>query len=200
MEACQQGDLAGVQRDYDPEMGRDLLMCACRHGHLAIVTWLFEQGVDCRAEDDGALVLACQAGHLAVVEYLCSLGADVHAHLDSPMIYAVNSMRLDLIQFLHTQGADLSLHSYFPFQKACTWGNLELAQWTYANTQEIIPAEVLGHALQISLFGEHVEMIQWLLTLNPPEDVVLASRGTSDEIDDLIYWHLQRSRAKNAPQ
>ena len=63
----------------------DVLLAACSSGHLSVVQYLLDRGVDMRAGQDAALREACAHGHADIAQFLIDRGADVHAEGDEAM-------------------------------------------------------------------------------------------------------------------
>jgi Ankyrin repeats (3 copies)/Ankyrin repeat len=68
----------------DPD-ALDVLLAACWSGHLSVVQFLLDHGVDMRAGQDAALREACARGHADIAKFLIDRGADVHAEGDEAM-------------------------------------------------------------------------------------------------------------------
>jgi hypothetical protein len=54
----------------------NVMIIACRYGHLKIVQYLLENGANIRAYHDGAIIAASKEGQLEVVKYLVEKGAN----------------------------------------------------------------------------------------------------------------------------
>ncbi|MBC6401850.1 MAG: ankyrin repeat domain-containing protein, partial [Ekhidna sp.] len=87
---------------------------AARAGHVEVVKYLLDKGVDINQYSKTALQLAAFRGHLAVVEELIRRGADVNkadVHGHTPLMVAVLSRQngLEIVKALVEQGkADLT--------------------------------------------------------------------------------------------
>lgn len=99
-----------------------------RAGHLPVVQYLIEHGVNVHAEDDAALRLASMNGRLAVVQCLIEHGANVHAKNDWALYTASSGGHSAVVQCLVKCGANVhakngealraaSLHGHLPVVK-----------------------------------------------------------------------------------
>ena len=66
-----------------------LFIVACGKGHLDVVSYSVEQGVDIHAGDENALWGVAKNGHLSVVSYLEKQGANIHVD-DELICFAVH--------------------------------------------------------------------------------------------------------------
>ena len=56
---------------------KETMKLACKNGHLHMVKYLVEHGVNVTADHNESVKLACENGHLPVVEYLVEHGAKI---------------------------------------------------------------------------------------------------------------------------
>jgi ankyrin repeat protein len=94
---------------------------AAMNGHLDVVKYLCEQGVDIHAKNNLAVRYAAMNGHLEVVQYLVEQGADI----DEAVRYAVEKGHLDVVQYLVEQGADIDEAVRYAVEK----GHLDVVQY-----------------------------------------------------------------------
>jgi len=79
-------------------------MRASRNGHLPVIKFLAEKGVDIHVYNDIALTCACKNGHLSVVQYLVENGANVHLYYT--LIYAVEGEHLPVVKYIEEKRAE----------------------------------------------------------------------------------------------
>src|SRR3972149_3929431 len=87
---------------------QNLMVWACKHGHIAVVRKLIDQeGADVGACDNAALRYASYNGHLEVVRLLVEKGADVGADDNYALCYASEYGHLEVVRLLIDKGADV---------------------------------------------------------------------------------------------
>jgi ankyrin repeat protein len=112
--AAQDGNLLEIQRlvNQRPKIGiyagdDKALIAAAVNGHLSIVEFLVNHGINIHSRDDKALISATFDGHLSIVEYLINQGANIHAQDDQALIYAVLRGNISVVKFLLDHGANI---------------------------------------------------------------------------------------------
>ena len=78
----------------------DILTYASYHGHLDVVKYLIEHGVDVHLGEDSALMYAILQGHLEIVKYLVESGADIHAQANYAFTAAAEKGHLEILNYL----------------------------------------------------------------------------------------------------
>lgn len=122
----------------------DILLLACIHGHLDMVKYLINQGVDIYFEHedidaDGAdkmniLLIASYKGHLHIVTYLIrNQNMDPHMQYNAPLVWACAYGRLNVVKYLieeeQTEDLDIHIDNDNLIVQACISGNLELVKY-----------------------------------------------------------------------
>lgn len=87
---------------------QSFLFRACEKGHLKIVHFFYENGVDIRAK---AIFWAAAYGTIEIAEFLIQKGADVCANDNEPIQIASQNQRFTMVCFLWNKGADFSFIS-----------------------------------------------------------------------------------------
>ena len=76
-----------------------VLKISAEKGHLEVVEYLVEHGVDIHTKNNQALIFASIKGHLDVVKYLVEKGADIHALNDYALKLASFHGYLEIVKF-----------------------------------------------------------------------------------------------------
>lgn len=90
------------------------LLTAIEHKHIAIINFLFENGVDVNWHSQNrwsALMFAAAYGHTEVVRFLLKKDADINWHAQdgqSPLCIAAQHGRIEIVLLLIEQGADIN--------------------------------------------------------------------------------------------
>ena len=113
---CFEGDTPSNANAKDIE-SHSALALACAKGHIGVVSFLLDKGVDVDAMDKyrsqrTALMAACGNGHTKIADMLIKAGANINVQdkaLFSPLMIACESGNIETVVFLIKSGADLSL-------------------------------------------------------------------------------------------
>ncbi|MCC2380295.1 ankyrin repeat domain-containing protein [Bacillus wiedmannii] len=91
------------------------LHVAAKKGHLEMVEYLINKGIDIDAKggtfNASALNLAAGAGHLEIVKYLIETGAELDVSLAkrNPLFGAIYGGHKEVVEFLVEKGIDISI-------------------------------------------------------------------------------------------
>ncbi|KAE9020791.1 hypothetical protein PR003_g12234 [Phytophthora rubi] len=152
------------------------LELAATHGHLALVKWLFERGIDShtlqKTQKDSkgyiekcwlyehctaaALNLAAEHGYLEVVKWIYGARTDTCSIDCSPMNKAVAKGHLTIAQWLHSVKAEGC--SAGAIDEAAKNGHLEVLQWLDANHRFTCTPATMYQAAG----NGHLEVVKWL--------------------------------------
>ena len=102
---------------------------AAKHGHLEIVKYLVEHGVDIHTQTDYALRFATEKGHLGIVKYLIENGADIHANNDFALRWAAFDGYLEIVKYLVEHGADIHAANDSALKGAAEYGHTEVVEY-----------------------------------------------------------------------
>lgn len=111
---------------------------ACHYGHLDVVLFLIEQGINVNMNDGKAIQQACISGHKKIVQILMEHGANFRS--PQLLVKACEYGQIDILKLLVEQGADLD---------ACDDYNMDLIRMTFNKN--------INHE-------NHYQIIQYLLS------------------------------------
>lgn len=126
------------------------LHVAAKKGHLEIVEYLINKGIDIDAKggtfDASALNLASGAGHLEIVKYLKEAGAELDVSLAkrNPLFGAIYGGHKEVAEFLVEKGIDISvrytgesLMDMDAYEYAREFGQTEIAEYLKEKLEEM---------------------------------------------------------------
>ncbi|MBJ8030050.1 ankyrin repeat domain-containing protein [Bacillus cereus group sp. N21] len=118
------------------------LHVAVKKGHLEIVKYLIEKGIDIDARggtfDASALNVAAGAGHLEIVKYLIEVGAELDVSLAkrNPLFGAIYGGHKEVAEFVVGKGIDISIRytgesiqNMDAYEYAIEFGQTEIAEY-----------------------------------------------------------------------
>ncbi|AGF84866.1 repeat protein [Moumouvirus goulette] len=105
------------------------LLVACEYGHLDIVKYFIDKGVDFRKYKDCAMRLAAKNGHLDLVKYFIQRGANIRAKNNYVLKKASKYGHLNIIQYMDDKYIYLNSNDYYAFRFAVKNGHLEIVKY-----------------------------------------------------------------------
>lgn len=125
------------------------LHVAAKRGHLDIVEYLVDKGLDVNTKggtfDASALNLASLGGDIETVKYLMSNGAimDVSLAKRNPLFSAIQGGHMDVVQYLVEMGIDITvryntdnLSNIGAYEFAVEFGQTEIAKYLEAKLEQ----------------------------------------------------------------
>jgi len=106
----------------------DRLDWAARNGHLEVVMYLHQNGMDV-INNTTPICWAAAAGHLDVVKYLHQSGADIKARENYALCYAAKYGFLLMVKYLCENGADITADDNLPIRWASLNGHRGIVQY-----------------------------------------------------------------------
>ena len=160
------------QREKDIGLGN-----ACLYGHLEVVRFLVENGVNVNAvtATDGTtpLMMACERGHLEIVRLLVERGANVNAATSNDggtaLMMASQNDHLEIVRYLVERGANVnaatSTYGGTALMWACMDGNLKMVRYLVERGGANVNATTTdGHtALMWACEKGHLEIVRCLV-------------------------------------
>lgn len=136
-----------------------LLSESAKHGHLDIVEYLLEQGVD-EGQSDIALCFASSCGYLDVVKCLVEHGANIHAFDTVALRKAAENGHLDIVKYLFEQGADIHVKHDEALEVSAKKGHLDLVKYL---VQQGMDTKAISEAMWLSAFHGHLDVVKYLV-------------------------------------
>ena len=172
-------------RDDEPLCG------ACESGHVAIVRYLHENGVNLNVRDDEPLCRACANGHLDVVRYLHENGVKLTARDNEPLRRACQNGHLDVVRYLHENGVRLNARNNETLSWACESGQLDLVRYLHQNGAKLNACD--NEPICAASAGGHVDIVRYLhqngIALSARNNEPICRACASGRIDVLRYLH-----------
>lgn len=148
-------------------------------GNLSICKWIYSLGhTEMKPE---YFVSVCSTGHLDIAEWVFSSCPDIN--VQTGFYSSCEHGHLNLAKWVLTKGVDLDkINLTELFARSCLRSNLECAKWIYSlDTKYTINIYFdNNYAFRSSCATEHVDLVEWILTLYP---------GSKVNIDVLKFIH-----------
>lgn len=146
------------------------IKAATRNGHIHIVKWLSNCGINIRSYDDELMREAACNLQLEVCEWFLILGADVHAREDEAIRLAtgndfdINNKPFQMTLLLYRYGADIHARDDEAFIWAAEFGNLELCKWLVDLGANIHTNN--DESFKLAAKNDKFDMCVWLASLD----------------------------------
>jgi len=98
----------------------------CRHNLLWLVKESIEKGADIYKSQP--IQLSCEYGHLDIVKFLLENGLDIHHNSESPLRHAITGEQLEVVEYLIDNGSDIHFNNEYPFILAWNIMSLDICQ------------------------------------------------------------------------
>ncbi|KAG3162560.1 hypothetical protein PI126_g5938 [Phytophthora idaei] len=198
----------------------DGLQTAATQGHLAIVKWLYERGIE--SDTMREMMESISYIERSTLYVLCSWkaleSAAEHGHLEMVQwILTTRTGNIEILDWLNQLGLHVELHTTIPIRQAVGRGDVKLLQWFYWNEFELHDPDLLHLAVQkeqldaarwLSKHGfkitslslieeagrkEMVPMLRWLVEHGPPLNFGTAMKLTVEYFHNEIAWWVSES-------
>lgn len=178
-----------THRHHEPKC--QMIFDAAREGHMEVVQWLYQQGLQC---SECIISYAAQGGQVEIVKWVhgqsktleptksswrpCTYKHSTWGSIDQAALFG----SMELVQWLHANRP--SECSTEAMNNAAWIGDIDMVQWLHMNRSEGCTAEALRRAVAKG----HFPIVQWLLEHRPE-----CSQSISTSIMDLAaeYGHLE---------
>ena len=105
----------------------EAVIVASSNGHLEIVKYLVNLGVDFQAVDNQAVRLASKNGHLEVIKYLVEKGAEIHG--DEAIQWASTNGHFEIVKYFVERGSDFQAFDNEAIRVACIYKNFKIVKY-----------------------------------------------------------------------
>ena len=146
--ACAQWLLAHGASPGQDENGNNLAHLAATSGHIELLQWSEQQGIDLHSSNNycrNAVFLAASGGHLPAVQWLHTRSVSLHEiddYGDNAIDAAARDNHFDAVRWLYGEHVDMR-HEKSVLQQANLFCNLDAMQWL---TQGIIDIDCIDFA------------------------------------------------------
>ena len=108
-----------------------LLCWASGNGHLKVVRYLNNIGLELNARNDDPLFRACDGGHLDIVRYLHHNGSKLFARDNEPLCRAAAAGHLELVSYIHQNMGDISARENEPLRRAAAGKHASVVRYLH---------------------------------------------------------------------
>ena len=146
--ACAQWLLAHGASPGQDENGNNLALLAATSGHIELLQWSEQQGIDLHSSNNygrNAVFLAASSGHLPAVQWLHSRSVNLHQVDfcgDNALDAAARANHFDAVRWLYGEHVDMR-HKKSVLQRANLFCHLDALQWL---SQGIIDMDCIDFA------------------------------------------------------
>lgn len=168
---CDNGYEVHLENDAALEYD-DALDMAAINGHLNVVMFLHEYGININGMYHQPLISACAHGHFHIVKYLIENGADYKICIQRCLYIAVINHHFNISEYLIELGADVNYSNGELLRDLCGRGNLIGVKYMigngadiYCRGNNIIPAGIVS-ALDCAAFNGHEVIVKYLCEHN----------------------------------
>lgn len=174
--ACKAGNLDIIK--YLASIGVNLhnnnyIHMAAEHGHIHLIEYFIDNGVDIHYRDDKILTYACKSGSIDIVKYLVEKGCDVRADKDDPLIVSSDLGYKEIVKYLVEKGADVRASSDSALRLACIRGHLDVVKYLVERPDCKVCKERCCHGAKITAVNDqpilrsiqykHFEIVKYLV-------------------------------------
>jgi ankyrin repeat protein len=145
-----------VETGVDIRAKNDALHCGAVNGQLHVVKYLVENGADMHVGQDYLLPVIAELGHLAIVKFLVENGADVHAYEDEALRSSAKNGYLEVVKYLVETGVDIRTKNDALRESALN-GHLDIVKYLLQNGAKS------NLALCWSVKGRQLKLVQHLV-------------------------------------
>ncbi len=134
----------------------DMELCltsACYRGHLNIIKYLVEHGVNISVHHNKPLLRACKSGKLEIVKYIVERGVDDSNALRCASIYN----RYEIVKYLVEKGIDIHADNDIAVRRASELGHMRIVKYLVENGADIHAKNNYALSLAIKNGHTHIE-------------------------------------------
>ena len=154
----------------------DTLTYEITYGHIEMVNYLANHGIDLSFQNGRALSIAAKNGHLHIIKYLQSnVGLDIHINNDETLIQASSGGHLNVVQYLVEHGCNVNTlggggyqgTNCMPLVVAARGGHLDIVCYLLdngANESNIGKDQALVYAI----LWKHFDIVKLLVEQGVP--------------------------------
>ena len=167
------------------------LRLAANNGHLPIVKYLIEKGIDSPLNHENALKWAAQTGQLEIVKYLIEKNTDYHMYKDEALQAAAVNGYLETAKYLVENGANIHANHESALKWSARFGQLESVKYLIEKGADLHYDN--EDALRRAVEDEHLDVAKYLIENGANVEVALNEiRKTKNKNDVKLLKQLYK--------
>jgi ankyrin repeat protein len=194
LESARRGNMeiftyAAALRTSNLPISGQVVVAACKHGHLKMVKYLhFTMGLDMHALDDLSIQAACYRGHLPIVQFLQSIGCDVTGNRYRPLLSAAEHGDIDLVRHLFSAQTDAETINKSIIE-AAIGSNLDVV--TYLHSLNVTTSGTLNDAFQKACQVNSLKLVKFLISvganIHKNEDFGIRTASSRGQLEMVMF-------------
>ena len=137
---------------------------SAKNGYFNIVKLLAENGIDIRANKEGALIVSASGGHLNIVKYLVGLGCNINVKGDLPLRVSAENGQAHIIDYILKNNSSSTNGIKYAFINSIKSGKLEVVELLFNKIEDMRNVTAIKEeALLISALRGYFDILKYLI-------------------------------------